>query len=443
MKRSKYIVLFSMVFLAATALSIAVASCSNPSEYNGKTSFTINLGDTGRMAEKPGGTSGSAFPTYSDLTFSLNFISTNGPKSHFFGGTWPANGKIQGEIDAGEYTVSLNISLKADGSLYASDDGEHSSVTIKPDVNTTISMHMVKDPNVEGDGSEANPFRVYDEATLRKVGTETGAGTWNLSAHYRQVADITFPSGSAWTPIGTDPDPFTGSYDGNEKIISSLKIDDPTAEFQGLFGFIGNGATVQNVGIVNCDIKGGERVGGVVGKNNGTVENCYVTGNVSGTNYIGGVLGGNWGTVQNCYATGNVSGTNYVGGVVGYNVSSLRNCYATGVVSGDQYVGGVAGSSSGTLQNCVALSPNVSATSLFGRVVGLYTGPLTNNYGRSGMAPGGWANIGDADSDGAEVADGLYNSQAWWITTSGLGWNFSTVWEWGGSLPKLQGVRGQ
>ena len=79
----------------------------------------------------------------------------------------------------------------------------------------------------------------------------------------------------------------------------------------------------------------GNRVGGVVGRNfGGTVENCYNTGSVNGSadsSNVGGVVGRNFrGTVENCYNTGSVSGPgNRVGGVVGYNngSSTVTGCY--------------------------------------------------------------------------------------------------------------------
>ena len=74
--------------------------------------------------------------------------------------------------------------------------------------------------------------------------------------------------------------------------------------------------------------KSGFDIGVVVGKNNGTVENCYNTGNVVGNKWVGGVCGYNDGTNNNCYNTGKVTGTSNVGGVCGQNDGgTLTNCY--------------------------------------------------------------------------------------------------------------------
>ena len=166
--------------------------------------------------------------------------------------------------------------------------------------------------------------------------------------------DITFSeSDGNWTPIGTESQPYTGTFDGNGKKITCLTIEDTSKDYVGLFGYVGIGGTVQNVALEAGSIKGNDHVGGVAGWNSGKVSNCYNTGAVSGDLYVGGLAGDNDGTVSNCYNTGAVSGDLYVGGLAGDNDGTVSNCYNTGAVSGDYYVGGVAGFiSSGTVSNC-------------------------------------------------------------------------------------------
>ena len=178
-----------------------------------------------------------------------------------------------------------------------------------------------------------------------------------------------------------------------------------------MFGSIGTGAEVKNLTLVDCYIIGNDYVGGLVGRNDGTitnsgtegfvggnsrgvggvvgynegtVENCHASGNISGggnSNYVGGVVGLNGGTVEKCYATGNVggNGVSYVGGVVGWNPGgTVEKCYATGNVSGSRYVGGVVGNSqNGTVENCYAMGA-VSGADFVGGVVGTIYTVVTN-----------------------------------------------------------------
>ena len=196
-----------------------------------------------------------------------------------------------------------------------------------------------------------------------------------------------------WTPIGSDSSRYRGTFDGNGHTISGLYINDSTADDQGLFGYVSGSGKIEKLS-VSGDINGNNYVGGVVGLNLGSVENCYNTGTVTGTgDYVGGVVGCNdRGTVTNCYNTGEVSGGEDVGGVVGYNSSasaSVENCYNTGTVSGpdsgsgDWYVGGVVGYNRGSVTNCYN-TDSVTVTgsgSRVGGVVGYNNGgSVTNCY---------------------------------------------------------------
>ena len=243
-----------------------------------------------------------------------------------------------------------------------------------------------------GSGTSLDPFLVYDVTTLQRVGKGTGAySDWDLTAHYLQTANIDM-LGQTFTRIGDgttyDVTYFKGSYDGDGFSIDSLTIIDSYIKCQGLFGYVGIGGQVINVTLNNCNISNYSNTGGVAGNNEGTVENCHVSGTVKGEggsiNYIGGVVGCNYGTVQNCSFSGTVSINNIgtltgfgVGGVVGFNgysvplFGTVQNCYSIGTVSGEYAVGGVVGDNRdpGIVQNCYSTT-NVSGYQQVGGVVG-------------------------------------------------------------------------
>lgn len=201
--------------------------------------------------------------------------------------------------------------------------------------------------------------------------------TVNSSINAKLTADITINSGvlnekgelhtganfTPWTLIGTNTNPFTGTFDGNNKTISGLYIN-VTADYVGLFGCVGNGGTVKNVTLADSYVSGNRYVGGICGQNKcGTLQNCHNNGKVSGAWYVGGVCGSNTrplssdppSTIQECYNTGKVSGKDYVGGVCGQNNrATVEKSYNTNTVSGGSYVGGVCGENnySGTVNGC-------------------------------------------------------------------------------------------
>jgi hypothetical protein len=301
------------------------------------------------------------------------------------------------------------------------------------------------------------------------------ANTTNgLKKHYKLTQNVTLTGQNNWTAIGTSSDSFTGSFDGADFYISGLNIN-TESDYQGLFGFIGAGATIENIGLINVSVSGNAWVGGVVGFSAGTVQNCYVTGDVNGSIFVGGVVGHSNGTVQRCYVAGNNVIGAFVGGVVGVSVGTVQNCYATGNVMGSSTVGGVVGSNGGTVQNCYASMAAMSAVNHVGGVVGdnrgtvqgcvalhakliLHVGrtnlgrvvgkndggSLSNNYARDMTRVCNLAGFpplcGELTSkDGSTTSS--YNTQDFWRGT--MGWSFDTVWEWRtGYLPILKGVGG-
>ena len=214
---------------------------------------------------------------------------------------------------------------------------------------------------------------------------------------------------TSWTPIGNSGDnQYTGTFDGQGHTISGLYFNTST-DFVGLFGVVGSGGSVSNVGVVDSYFKGKKHVGGVCGLNyGGTITNCYNRGTVSGSGRVGGVCGYNnyGGTIENCYNTGTVSGSgDWVGGVCGCNyapsdrTATITNCYNTGAVSGTGlYVGGVCG------DNDVYYSDNATAT-------------ITNCYNRgtvsgSGNYVGGVCGFNRAyrSSNGTATITNCYNT---------------------------------
>ncbi|MBQ7376131.1 MAG: hypothetical protein IJW52_04560, partial [Clostridia bacterium] len=195
------------------------------------------------------------------------------------------------------------------------------------------------------------------------------------------------PSGfRLWTPIGNGSNGYTGIFDGNGKTVSGLYFNDSAVDSVGLFGYVDTNGKIQNVGVIDSYIHGNEFLGGVVGENSGTVENCYNEGTVSGTgDGVGGVVGfNNIGTVKNCYNEGSVSGTkDCVGGVVGSNFGGTAdNCYNEGTVSGIYSVGGVVGyvTNSSSVKNCYNIGSVIGSEGVDGVVGDIYSGIAENCY---------------------------------------------------------------
>ena len=142
-----------------------------------------------------------------------------------------------------------------------------------------------------GDGlSESTAWEITTPAQLEALALYVNAGNGSQTSgkFYKLMNDIDLSGYSNWIPIGNSSatNYFQGRFDGNDFVVKNLKITG-TSNYSGLFGYLLN-ATIKNLGIVNCNINGGQYTGGLAGYNNATsITNCYVTGNVTANSIVG------------------------------------------------------------------------------------------------------------------------------------------------------------
>lgn len=172
----------------------------------------------------------------------------------------------------------------------------------------------------------------------------------------------------SWTPIADCMEDHTtqysGTFDGNNKTVSGLYLNGNSTRI-GLFGSSEADGNIKNVGVVDSYFKGKDFVGGVCGRNDGTITNCYNAGNLTAIDSsaaIGGICGYNGGTIANCYNTGTVTATGSiasVGGVCGCSIAPISNCYNIGTVtatSSGADISGICGYYFGPVTNCYYLA---------------------------------------------------------------------------------------
>ena len=202
--------------------------------------------------------------------------------------------------------------------------------------------------------------------------------------------DVFWNEGAGWDPI----DGNKTTLDGDGHTIANLFISRGAEEKVGLFGSQTHSGVVRKLGLDDVHITGSSVVGSVVGYNEGTIEQTYVTGKVKGSSNSGGLAGENrtgsrirvsysaaeincaWragglagrnmGIIEDSYSTGPVTGYSDLGGVVGHNNeqpnrspcrSTARRTFATGLITGGTpFYGGIA---------MVSASPNASCPDSF------------------------------------------------------------------------------
>ena len=150
----------------------------------------------------------------------------------------------------------------------------------------------------------------------------------STTAGYEELASPRANEGRGWEPIGTTLiqhhglTTFVGTFDGQGYEVRDLFINRPDEDAVGLFGYVGQGGVVKDIGVVNATVTGGPYVGifGIVG-GGGRIEDIgVVNATVTGDDCVGGLVGRNfYGTVSNSYSIGSVTGNHSVGGLVGEN----------------------------------------------------------------------------------------------------------------------------
>lgn len=283
-----------------------------------------------------------------------------------------------------------------------------------------------------GEGTVESPYELASAEQLLRVRD-------HLDAHFVLAGPIELPSLEAgeegcgglaeadgclsyvanggWTPIGTEDEPFTGSFDGGGYPISNLTIA-RHEDYQGLFGHVFGGrienlkltdASVDTstddsagksyVGLLAGKLDGGSQVvnvevsgraagslnvGGLLGFLGGTVTGATADVEVSGGNHTGGLIGENYGTVTGSRAVGKVTGSSHTGGLIGYNreegiVTHSSSAASVDVPGTNQNNGGLIGSNDGTIAYSYATGP-VSSGSHSGGLVGENSGEVIYAY---------------------------------------------------------------
>jgi filamentous hemagglutinin family protein len=181
----------------------------------------------------------------------------------------------------------------------------------------------------------------------------------------------------------------SGGFAGYNLTGGTLSNDAATGNVGGAASDMG-GLVGVNAGMLSNDSATGitgdattqNIVGGLVGRNYGTVTLSKATGAVKGHNEVGGLVGWSSGAIGKSFATGNVTGVVKVGGLVGENDAGATNVYATGNVTGTQYVGGLVGNNQGAVTHAYATG-HVTATAIAAGFAGANvtgTGSFSDDY---------------------------------------------------------------
>jgi len=260
----------------------------------------------------------------------------------------------------------------------------------------------------KGTGTAADPYLIYSVADLKAMRdhVNTENATYGNKS-YKLMANLDLSGDTAsWSPIGkttsliinsdtTGQKLFTGTFDGNGKVIKGIHIGTTTnpvsAYHEGLFGYV-IGGIIENLSVQwTClNAAGSENAsyaaGGICGYiNNGQITNCHSSGNLQGE-YIGGICGIiNAGQIKDCDFSGNITTSDKGGGIGGEICSySISNCHSAGNITclnSNSNAGGIGGLISATIINCYSAASITGTGAWVGGIGGsIYSEMIINSY---------------------------------------------------------------
>jgi hypothetical protein len=220
--------------------------------------------------------------------------------------------------------------------------------------------------------------------------------------------------------------------------LTITPVTAPTDYEIGFFVELDRGARVSDLGLTDIVIKKNDTVGmiegALAGLSNGTIFRSYARGSVStGDSWlVGGLVGYNGYLIDECFSDVRVTAgsgglDSSMGGLVGRNVGTVELSFAGGnikkKVDNDSggVMGGLVGESEGSILNSYATGNMSSVIGYAGGMIGYNSGEVGSSYSTgipsltgTGQAVGGFVGEDDWEFDG-DISDSY-----WDVTTSGV-----------------------
>ncbi|MBO4800598.1 MAG: InlB B-repeat-containing protein [Bacteroidaceae bacterium] len=270
-------------------------------------------------------------------TFTRNYYIFTGWNTEADGsGTSYTNGQSVSNLAASGETVTLYAQWTPDYALWGADnDHDGTSADRAYIITTKDGLNLLAD--LVKKGNTFGPDDTHPEGYFFKLGNDITykyTCTWNN--------DNSSVKENNYIIIGNETNPFNGTFDGNGKTLSGIRVYQALNSV-GLFAYIGTSGKVKNLTLSDSRIYVSlhNNIGAIAGYNLGTIENCCLTDHVcivsNGTN-VGGIAGKNSyasdfsATIKDCTSSVTIRwGGKTKGGIVGQNYGKVVDCFSDGV----------------------------------------------------------------------------------------------------------------
>lgn len=285
--------------------------------------------------------------------------------------------------------------------------------------------------NVEG-GADYKGVKVYVDANI-------------------DLSSVCSAETQSWKPIGSASAPFRGAFDGGYHVISNLYAS-ADSENAGLFGYVGEGAVVENLAVEGSVTKSGwnSYASGIVAYASGTEVEPVVLRNLRNEADVNSSNGWNGGVVAyasyvdiiRCGNLGTMSGSGVLHGGIAADAIQTRivDCYNAGDLTNDNnysQTGGIVGRMDGRGRSELSNLVNVgrlscgsdSANTIAGSTIyGTPKGDKATWFALSGTFPGKYVSWDDAQT---------YYVSASWLASDKAVSALGSAWVKGESHPVL------
>ena len=320
-----------------TATNCVVISSADPMKAAKLATLQTNAPETGKVWSW---TEGDAYPTLIDppKTITMQPVFPDCTAVVSANGT-PLSADKKYTCEVTEDSVVITVSDSSKTLYYAANEGENTYTTEGENANltklesgTTFNKNDLPKTYYYGTEEDFRLLAAWNSAVsgknvsiteanqLKALARMVNSGKDSMTGKTIMLGTNIVWDGSDWTPIGTEENPFKGTFTGYSRSGGYAAISGLSGD---LFGVVEDGKT--KIQFVTISGGTGRLVNTLI---SGTVENCMSTAKVTGAG--GGLVGTSTGT-----GTGTVKNSYY------YN----ENCKNTVAVSGD-----------GTITNCYYLA---------------------------------------------------------------------------------------
>ncbi len=341
------------------------------------------------------------FRPFHKITYDEYIPDNNYPKEVIDGDTYKMSLVYPYPIGAKPFSTNGNVTYKYDGDTLRVENVTSDLIVKSGYIQSIEDLVSLSSYVNNGNDCSGRTFTLEKDLDFKDSGSYRNSNRTNYENISGNLMNV-LSNGTGWIPIGTTDYRFKGIFDGKEKTISNIYVDNKTfAASVGFFGAIED-ATIKNLKLQGkMTTEDRANMGSISGRAYGNllIDNIETRVNVTGFENLGstgGILGStNYPaniTLKNIKNYGNISYGNQSGGIIGWaesNTVTIEKCHNYGKIILDGTgsglrAGGLVGASTSLYDINIIIkessnNESVSSSRIAGGLIG-YATPKASNF---------------------------------------------------------------